>query len=204
MRNDLTGIVLAGGRSSRFGSDKARALLGGEALVTRVVSTCAPLCRRVFVVSAPGKGYSDLLTGLPAGAVHDPAPHEGPLAGVLAGLEAARSGWALVCSCDAPLLQEPLLDLLLMRCSGEVQAVFCEVDGRLQPFPCLLAVDALVQLQTAFAAGERRVGRALGELRHATLTEAPIRTVDPQLLSFRNVNAPGDLAALAGVLSEGD
>src|SRR5690349_16515559 len=103
-RADIAGLVLAGGQSSRFGSNKALALLGGETLAGRMVRVMRGQCAHVALSAREALLGPEVLTlADPAGV----AP--GPLAGVLAGLRWAKSAgaaWLVTAPCDAPLLPE--------------------------------------------------------------------------------------------------
>lgn len=193
---DLTAIVLAGGKSSRFGSDKAAATLHGLTFLELVVGACRAVCSEVVVVLAPGQPPPPG-TSPPATLVYDAVAHEGPLAGLISGLARVTTGWALVCSCDAPLLQPALLELLSQPRGPDIEAVLLEVQLRIQPFPSLVAASALPAIQQDFDNGERRIARSLERLRHTVIPEQVLRAVDPALLSFRNINTPQDLAVLA-------
>src|SRR5690348_4095271 len=98
----LAGLVLAGGQSSRFGADKALAVLNGETLAGRMARMMRAQCGRVALsAKAPLLGADLLTLADPAGA---PA---GPLSGVLAGLRWAGSTgaeWLVTAPCDTPLL----------------------------------------------------------------------------------------------------
>lgn len=201
-REDVTGMVLAGGRSSRFGRDKAQVLIDGEPFLSRVANALAAACREVLVVAAPEQEIPKLSAPCPVRTVRDAMPYEGPLAGLIAGLGATRTEWAMVCTCDAPLVQSALLRLLCSKTSESVDAVTPLVEGRMQPFPALVRVRRLPELMVQFASGERRIGRSLESLPRAAVAEAELREADPQLLSFDNVNTPADLARLEAVLSD--
>jgi len=192
----LAGIVLAGGRSSRFGSPKAEAMLEGTMLLEHVLTTMRDPCSRVAVVLAPEQEAPVSVRGMDITIVRDATTHDGPLAGVLAGLGAIGEGWAIVASCDAPLLRAEVLRLLAQRRIPGAQVVFAEVGGVRQPLPSLVSVEALPALRAAFEAGERRIRRALEGVPFATVAEAEVRNADPDLLSFRNVNTRDDLRAL--------
>jgi molybdopterin-guanine dinucleotide biosynthesis protein A len=202
LNDDLTAIVLAGGRSSRFGSNKALARLHGVTFLDRVLGAARDVCPRAVVVLAPAQPEPALIEREGVTFTRDLTPHEGPLAGVIAGLEAIATGWALVASCDAPLVQSPLLALLAGRRAESAQAVLADVGGRLQPFPAVVSRSSLPRLRAAFEAGERRIDRVLEQLPRVEVPEATLRFTDPQLLSFRNVNSPEDLAALELELSD--
>jgi len=92
--------ILAGGRSVRFGSDKARALVGGEPLIRRVADGLGPVASSVTAVAQEADAYADL--GL--GTIADTAPDRGPVQGLLAALlhrlETTGPGWLLLAACD--------------------------------------------------------------------------------------------------------
>lgn len=200
MSERLVGIVLAGGRSSRFGSPKAEAVLEGTTLLEHVLATMRRLCSRVAIVLAPEQDVPVSARDTDITIARDTTTHDGPLAGLLAGLGTIGEGWVFVASCDAPLIQAEVLRLLADRRTPGVQAVFAEVGGVRQPLPCLVSVEALPALRTAFEAGERRIRRALEGAPFVTVPEAEVRHADPDLLSFRNVNTRDDLRALEGDL----
>jgi molybdopterin-guanine dinucleotide biosynthesis protein A len=97
----VTGVVLAGGRSSRFGRDKLAERIDGRTLLDSAIDGVTPASIEILVVAAP-----DAAPDLPAGVrlVHDPVAFDGPLAGVAAGLRAAHDSIVLVVGGDMPTL----------------------------------------------------------------------------------------------------
>ncbi len=195
-----TGLVLAGGRSSRFGSDKAAALLGGVPLLHWVLERLAPLCSELLVALAPaGRDPSLPELPLPTRLVRDETPYEGPLAGIVAGLREARGARCIVTACDAPFLSRALLERMLER-EGDV--VLARVGGVLQPLPGVYARQAvLAQATQAFERGERRILAAIAPLSVTVLEEDEVRRFDPDLASFLNVNTREALAEATRRLS---
>lgn len=189
-------IVLAGGRSSRFGSDKAKVEFRGVTLLEHVLRACAPLCDELIVVAATEQQLDPSYAQPAVRLVRDEVAFEGPLAGLLAGLPRISSRWAIVCSVDTPLLAAGVLRLLIHSATADVLAVLPVVEGRVQPFPSLVAKDSLAALRAAFDAGERRIGAALQGLAHVEVPELELRAEDPRLLSFRGANTPQELAEL--------
>jgi len=108
----VSAVVLAGGRSSRFGRDKLAEPIDGRPLLSYAVEAVRPFATEVLVVvapgSAPGPAFPDGVT-----LVHDPVAFEGPLAGLLAGLEAAREPTILVVGGDMPTLVGAILAAML-------------------------------------------------------------------------------------------
>lgn len=107
----VLGLVLAGGRSTRFGSDKALALLGGQTLLARAVASIAPRCDTVVIAGRHDAAAQNLATCIPDW----PRAGMGPLAGIAAGLAHARAnGFASVLSCgvDNAGIGQDVLDAL--------------------------------------------------------------------------------------------
>ncbi len=192
----LSGIVLAGGRSSRFGSDKAAALFRGRPQLAVVLDALAEHCRRLYVVLAPGQEPPATEPALEVRLLRDEYTDQGPLAGLLAGLSAVETDLAVVVSTDLPLLNPRLVELLASLAPG-VDVVLPVVDGFEQP---LLAVyrpaTCLPVLTAAFERGVRRLVESMDDLTVRRVGGEALRDGDPGLFSFRNANTPAELAEL--------
>lgn len=127
----MKGIVLAGGKSSRFGSDKALALYQGVPLVRRAVFLLRSAGLHPAVITREGKRYSFLDCTV----IEDKLPDLGPLGGLYTALLSFSHETFLTLSCDMPLISFKAVSVLMgqERAAGEV--VIFEVDGRDQPFP---------------------------------------------------------------------
>ena len=188
----VSGIVLAGGRSARFGRDKLAEPVDGRPLLEHAIGAVAGLSSEVLVVVAPGAEPI-----APAGTilVHDPMAFEGPLVGLGAGLRAAREPFALVIGGDMPALVVAVLERLISGLDDDaVDVVVLEHDGRARPLPMAVRVTpALAAADRLTAAGERRL-RALAEtLPTRSIPEATWRTLDPDARTIRDVDVPADL-----------
>jgi molybdenum cofactor guanylyltransferase len=194
-----SGIVLAGGRSTRLGQDKALLLLpDGRPLVAHVVTRLAPLVSEVIVVAADGERLGCLAAQL----VPDVFPDGGALGGVYAGLAAAREEYALVVACDMPLLSIPLLRHLLAS-SRDFDALLPRTaDGQVEPLHAIYSKACLEPIRRQLDAGRRRIVSFLDDVRVRYVEEAELRRFDPELRSFFNVNTPADLAALPRLLHQ--
>jgi len=193
----VSGIVLAGGRSSRFGSDKLVARVDGERLLDRSVAALAGLVTEILVVSEPGAARE--LPGnvpVPLRLVTDPEPFGGPLVGLLAGLEAAREPLVLALGGDMPTAVPAVLRLLAARLASDEarNATILEARGRQVPLPLAVrtgaATDAARQL---LGDGERRLRAILERLAATAIAEAEWRPLDPTAETLRDVDVPGDL-----------
>jgi molybdopterin-guanine dinucleotide biosynthesis protein A len=190
----VAGIVLAGGGSSRFGSDKLRAPYQGRPLLHHAIARVSEVSRDVVVVLPPAADGGDLPPGVrPA---HDSTEGEGPLAGLHAGLLAAvRSDVAVVVAGDMPDVPVVVLRELIEALASEEHdaAALATEDGR-APVPVALrtwpAADAV---HTLLHAGRRRLGDVLDVMRTAVVPEARWIELDPGRRSLFDVDEPADL-----------
>jgi molybdopterin-guanine dinucleotide biosynthesis protein A len=175
-----TGVVLAGGRSTRLGQDKALLrLAGGQTLVGTAVATLHPLVAEVVVVASDGQRLGDL----PARIVPDVYPDGGALGGIYSGLLAAQHDHALVVACDMPFLSPALLrhllalprdyDVLLPRLAG----------GLLEPLHAIYSRACLDTIERQLAAKRYRVVGFLDRVRVRYVDEPELRRFDPELRS---------------------
>jgi molybdopterin-guanine dinucleotide biosynthesis protein A len=198
----LTGLILAGGLSTRFGSDKASAPLEGRPLLQWVVSALGQVCSEIVIVRAAGQVLPALENAQSVRVVDDVFEARGPLAGMVAGFEAVGAGLCAVASCDAPLL-EPALLTGMAKGVGEHDAVCGRVGGRLQPLVGVYRVEqCLLVFRRRVEEGRLAVRDALEDLDVRVLDEDELRRWDPDLRSYRGANTPAELADLAVMARE--
>ena len=185
----MRGVVLAGGRSRRFGRDKRLALIEGERLVDRQVRTLRALCPDVMIVGGAAEEPSDRTVPV----VHDIVPASGPLGGIHAALSHARGEDVLVTACDMPFLQLPLLRRLVEVAPGH-DVVVCRRGGYLEPLPGVYSSRCLPHISRMLDLGERRIIGFFPLVKTVYLDEEETRRFDPLGLSFFNVNTPEDMA----------
>jgi molybdopterin-guanine dinucleotide biosynthesis protein A len=175
-REQVTGVLLVGGASTRFGSPKALALFQGEALAVRAHRLLEKTFDRVLVV---GKESDDL--ELPFEVEDDAAGERAAIVGVAAGLRLAETDLCVVLPTDMPFVRADLL-LALVGAAEGVDAAIVQTG----PLPGAYRRSALPVLARGIAAGELALHRALGELE--------TRVVEADPAELRNVNTPADLA----------
>jgi len=157
--------VMAGGHSSRFGSDKLRAPLDGETALGHVLRAVVPWSSGTVVVADRAGRYDDL--GAPT--LGDLEPHLGPAGGLLTALEHATAPWILAVSGDMPVLRGPWMRALLDARAPGVSAV-AFFGERWQPLPVLLHRNARDALRARVGAGERALWRLLDHVGATTVT----------------------------------
>jgi molybdopterin-guanine dinucleotide biosynthesis protein A len=158
--------ILAGGKSSRFGSDKARAELDGEALLSRIVRILAP-CASAFtaVADVPDK-YADL--GVRT--IADVRAGLGPIGGLMTALkDLPTPGWLLLCSCDMVAIECGWVETLSAARASHVQAVAFEGE-RIEPLFALYHSNLIHEIERGIDAGELSPSRLIARVPAARLT----------------------------------
>lgn len=196
----IDAIVLAGGKSSRFGSDKASALLRGRPLLQWVVSALEGVCNRIVIVRAAGQVLPALTTQSEVVVVEDLYEERGPLAGLVAGFSGVTSDLCFATACDVPLLQAELVRHLASL--ADAHDVVCPiVDGFHQPLSSIYRKAACEPLFRRLVEREElRIVPAYQQLDALIVPESDVRQADPRLLSFRNANRPERLAEIDQLL----
>lgn len=185
MRTAVTGFILAGGKSSRMGRDKASLPFGNKTLAEQVVQRVRPSVDRLILIGRP-ENVEGLrcLAGVDAVWV-DAKPDQGPLMGIYTGLCHTRTALNLFLPCDMPWVAEPLLRRIVQSLleGAEVVASWHPLEG-IQPFPLGCRRKALAIVERLLAEQER----SLKALFHLPLTRL-VRIEEPSLWrSFTNVN----------------
>jgi len=172
-RRPLTGVLLVGGASTRFGSPKALARLDGETLADRAWRLLAEACDEQVAVGR--------LDGLPFPTIDDARGESGPLGGIVSALSVARHDVAVVIPVDMPLLTVDALHALADACADVAV-------GPLGPLPAAVSTHVHPTLVEALARGELRLRSAFAKLR--------VVRVDLDDRVLINVNEPSDLEGL--------
>jgi len=193
----VSGIVLAGGRASRFGSDKLTAEFDAVPLLDRAIAAIASSCSEVIVVLAPDDERELPAAAVPVRRVFDPKRHRGPLVGLLAGLEAAREPVVLVAGGDMPTLAPDVLASLvraLTAAEAWADAAVLVQRGVARPLPAAFRNGAATQVaRRVIADGERSLVALIRGLPTRELAEAEWRGLDPDAATLRDIDRPEDL-----------
>ncbi len=187
-------IVLAGGRSSRMGADKAGMPWGGATMLERIVARLSRGFADVVVVAGVNQGAAvSASLGAAARVVTDIEPFEGPVGALRLGLDAVHADVAFACACDLPFLN---IDLALALCQGAANhdAAIPLIEGRPQVLHAAYRKSSLPALDAMIARGARKLLELAPLLDVRALSAEEIRRYDPELLSFFNVNTPEDYA----------
>ena len=196
----FSAAILAGGKSSRMGTNKALLEVGGSGMLRRTADLLRPLVDELFLVADDDAPYAGL--GLPV--IPDIHPGRGAVGGIHAALLHAAHPLLLCVACDMPHIERAVIALLLASARPGDDALLPRIGGRPEPLLAVYGRTALAGFERAILAGRLRVLDALDGLRVRFIEEADVRAADAGLHSFVNVNTPGELAAARDVAARGE
>jgi len=192
----VTGIVLAGGASRRFGRDKLREELRGEPLLAHAVRRLAEVVPEICVVTTRDDRLPSLPADLTVEYVRDLIEHEGPLRGTARGLRSVDSDWSIVVGGDMPDLQPSVLTALVgFAAARDASGAALGEGDHFRPLPCVVRTAAALEVaERLLAQGERSLRSLLAQLSVAVLEEGSWLPLDPERRTLRDVDRPSDLA----------
>jgi molybdopterin-guanine dinucleotide biosynthesis protein A len=176
----ITGIVMAGGKSSRMGTNKALLPFQGKRLIDRSVETLLPLADKIIISS------NEPLPELPYQQLADAVKAIGPLGGLQACLNLSTNGWNMLIPCDTPFLSVSLYQQLLQHTTAVDAVIVTHSQGKIEPLIGLYNRRLLPLIEDQIARGDYKL---INLLRRARVFY--FESEDPH--QFRNMNHPGDL-----------
>jgi molybdopterin-guanine dinucleotide biosynthesis protein A len=194
----VSAVILAGGRSSRLGRDKAFVKLGGKPLIDRVLKVVTALSDDVLIVADDLASYGRLGHRV----VTDTFPGAGSLGGIYSGLWAARHEQALVVGCDMPFLNRSLLQYMIAQ-AGPGSMVVPRYDNYLEPLHALYHRRALSAMRALIEADNLRISPVFDHLPTRYITAQELDRFDRHRRSFFNVNRPADLVQARRLVASG-
>jgi molybdopterin-guanine dinucleotide biosynthesis protein A len=185
----ITGVIQAGGKSTRMGGDpKALMELGGRRIVERVLDVVRQVAERVLLVTNTPDLYAYL--GLPM--VPDVFPEGGSLGGIYSGLRAAPGDAAFTVACDMPFLSVAVARLVVGR-AAEADVVAPRIGEQWETLHACYGKACLGPMERCLRAGRLKITGFFDEVRVVALSEAEIAAVGDPGVVFMNVNTPAEL-----------
>ncbi|MBL7953070.1 MAG: molybdenum cofactor guanylyltransferase [Flavobacteriales bacterium] len=185
--NGWCGVVLAGGRSSRMGRDKALIEHNGRSLIANAVEILRPHVDELLIIGDPSTyGRIGPLV------IADDTSGQGPLGGILTALRYAWNDRSIVLACDMPNINARFIEHLKTWADRDHDAVVAQCDGRMEPLAAVYHRSCRHVFSARLAAGERKMSTALDRVRTRYLQVCPGEEEWPDDL-FRNINTPTDL-----------
>ena len=202
MISDVTGVLLAGGKSRGMGADKSFLTVGERPLLERSCTVLSRIFERVCIVIA--QDSPPLEAQIPV--LRDLIPSSGSLGGMYTGLQQAVTPYIFLAACDMPFIHEGLVQYMVGQ-KDDVDIVLADWNGRPQPTHAVYNRNCQSVVEELIRSGDLKLQRLLANpsLRVRLVREDEIREIDPDGRSFLNVNTPSDLVrarALCGELMD--
>jgi molybdopterin-guanine dinucleotide biosynthesis protein A len=198
MEIEVTGVLLAGGKSRRMGEDKRCLVVGEQTLLERGLVVLRSIFQEVLVVIAQDSPPLDVA----ARVVRDLVPDCGSLGGLYTGLTQATAPCIFVVACDMPFLDQAVIAQFTSR-RATADIVMAKLAARLHPMHALYGKRCLPALEQMIRARQLKIQEMVSHasLRVRYVTEADLLILDPFGRSFQNVNTPADLEVARSLLA---
>lgn len=185
-KNNITGIILAGGKSSRMGTDKAILLLKEKTFIQHIIVAMKPLVNNMIIVSDnPNHEEFEIER------IEDVIKDAGPLAGIYSGLQHSNTDYNLVVSCDVPLITTEVLRQLINNHEVNYDVIQLESHQKTMPLTAIYKKPCEQLIKDLLDKGERRVRYAVSQLTTKTLM------LDDKLSSaLKNINTKEEFDAI--------
>ncbi len=189
-------MILAGGAGSRLGTEKALLKFDDRPLICWTVEKLQKAADEVIVVARDANQASVLQKLLPDVVFTcDSVPGFGPVAGLLSGMKCARGRLAFATGCDLPFLKVEAIEMLFRLAEGYNAAVHIRPTGLKEPLHSVYDREKMLfACEEAVKKGERRIQAPLKRLKVNYVPVDMLRSIDPMLLIFYNINTHEDLA----------
>ncbi|MGB9791026.1 MAG: molybdenum cofactor guanylyltransferase [Thermacetogeniaceae bacterium] len=190
---EASGIILAGGSSSRMGRDKSLIVYEQQTLIERTVNELQRVVDDLVIASNHTSRYN--IPGTVE--VPDVYPGMGPLAGIHAGLKRVKHHYAFVISCDLPLFKAELAAYLLELSPG-YDVVVPQLDGYFEPLCAVYSKNCIDPIETCLKAGEKKIITFYPQVRVLPVGREEIERIGNPEELFYNLNTPEDYRLLLG------
>ena len=194
-------MILAGGMSRRLGRNKAIEPFEGEPLIRRVIRIMSSVASNIIVVANDEGRVAELNLPNDVTPVIDKYPGKGSLGGIYTGLHAAPTEWSVFCACDMPF-PSPELYHVLLSSRDICDAIVPVVDGRPEPIHAAYSRACLKPIRVKLDANELKISGFFDNVAVHYFTEDRVRAIDPDLLSFFNINTQQDLEKAINIALE--
>jgi molybdopterin-guanine dinucleotide biosynthesis protein A len=190
--------VLAGGESTRIGTDKAFLKIGGKTLIEQILEKLLRIGDDVIVVTNSPERFNCLGVRL----VSDIFPGKGALGGIYSGLRASKNEYSLVVACDMPFLNVNLIRYMTLLALGH-DVVIPRVNGLLEPLHAIYSKRCIPSIERLLEKDDLKIVHFFTDVRVRYIEEEEINILDPKHLSFFNINTLEDLEKARKLDDEG-
>jgi len=191
MKNKFTGVILAGGKNSRFsGKNKALVSIGGKRILDRIYEVFTVLFDKIILVTNDPLQYMEWNFDI----VTDIFPIRSSLTGLHTGLFYITTPYAFFVACDIPFIKKELIEILLEHVEPGIDIVIPETSKGVEPLCSVYSKRCFKPIEEQLEKKSLKIQRVFQKVRVKKISEDILRTIDPDLVSFSNINTPDDLA----------
>ena len=202
-RTNVSGAILAGGKSRRMGVEKAFIELGGSTIVERVIDAIGQVVSEIIIVTNDPEDFihvkAQYIRDLPIDIVKDIHRGIGALGGLHSGLYHASEDRVFVCACDMPFMN-PDLVRFIVKALDKNDAAVPVVQGFFEPLLAAYSKRCIDSIEGEIKKGERQILSFYDSVKLRKINEWELRSVDKDLHSFININSPKDLIEAEKIL----
>ena len=184
----ITGIVLAGGKSSRYGRNKAFVEMNGIRLIERVIGVVEPLFENLLIITNSPRDYAYLQLPM----VEDLIKGLGPLGGIFTGLQTISDKAGFFVACDMPFLNAALIHHMT-DVMEDFDAVVPKIDWKIETLHAIYTKNCIPAIQELIDNRDYQIFNFFPKVRVRYLSESEIRGFDPELRFLFNINRPEEL-----------
>ena len=195
-KDELTGIILAGGKSSRMGKDKGLCTFNGKALVEYAIETLKPLCNRL-IISA--NYFPEKYSSYGIEVIADEVKNIGPMGGIYTCLKKSGTQHNIVLSCDTPFVGTLLLKHLLKHVEKEQVVAPAHHKFFVEPLSAYYATNVLSDIQTAINRRDYKLLNLFNNVRFKSVAMDTLFSFYSEH-SFLNINRPADLGTAEKII----
>ncbi len=184
----MTGIILAGGKSTRFnGKNKAFFKIGNEIIIENIIKKLSSIFDDVVIVANDFK-----LPNYPVRIVKDIYPGKGPLGGIYTGLVNSNTKYNFVVACDMPFLNLELIEHIKNECRDDedFDIIVPKLGTHYEPLHAIYSKNCITCIEKQIRQDNLKITELFKYVKIKEIPEQIIKRFDPQLLSFFNVNTP--------------
>ena len=199
MNVPCTGVILSGGLATRFeGQEKALMRIDGQRILDRIYGVFKDLFDEIILVTNNPFQFLDWDLDI----VTDLFDVRSSLTGIHAGLFYARHPYAFFTACDAPFLKRELIEIILAGIDAKTDIVIPETSAGREPLCAAYSKRCLNPAEQHIKQKKLKIQLAFRKCRIKTISEKTLRTKDPELISFFNINSPEDLKRAAEMVKK--
>ncbi|MCK5783642.1 MAG: molybdenum cofactor guanylyltransferase [Desulfobacterales bacterium] len=200
MKYPCTGVILAGGLSTRFaGKNKAFVEVGGVRIIDRIYDTLKDLFEEIILITNDPLEYIeyDALIGI------DLFEKRSSLNGIYSGLFYSSHPHVFITACDTPFLQKELVEMVTGSIDDRFDVVMPRTSGGSEPLCAVYSKKSLNRIGQHLIQDKHKIQRVFRQDRIKIVSEKSLRKVDPDLISFFNVNSSEDLVMAETLAKQG-